>query len=186
MNDLIFLSAVFMAEQIRKKKISPVEIVDAHLAQIERLNPKLNAFVQVDAKRARQAAQDAEVAVMHEETLGPLHGVPVSVKSSLAVEGMLCESGTRLRAGIRARSGCAAGGAFAGRGRDCAGCNQLSGASDGVGNGQPALWPHQQPMGPGTHARRFERRRSGGDCRRHVRRRGGQRRWWLNSRARSL
>ncbi len=100
MNDLVFLSAVFMAEQIRKKKISPVEIVDAHLAQIEKLNPKLNAFVQVDAKRAQQAAQDAEVAVMHEETLGPLHGVPVSVKSSVAVEGMLCESGTRLRAGF--------------------------------------------------------------------------------------
>jgi amidase len=100
MNDLVFLSAVFMAEQIRKKKISPVEIVDAHLAQIEKLSPKLNAFVQVDAKRAQQAAQDAEVAVMHEETLGPLHGVPVSVKSSVAVEGMLCESGTRLRAGF--------------------------------------------------------------------------------------
>ena len=100
MNDLVFLSAVFMAEQIRKKKISPVEIVDAHLAQIEKLNPTLNALVQVDAMRAQQAAQDAEGAVMLEKTLGPLHGVPVSVKSSVAVEGMLCESGTRLRAGF--------------------------------------------------------------------------------------
>src|SRR5580698_5020440 len=100
MNELTFLPAVSMAEQIRKKRISPVEIVDAHLEQIERLNPKLNAFVQVDAERARQAAHDAEVAVVHEKTLGSLHGIPISIKSSLAVAGMLCESGTRLRAGF--------------------------------------------------------------------------------------
>jgi Asp-tRNA(Asn)/Glu-tRNA(Gln) amidotransferase A subunit family amidase len=100
MSELIFLSAVLMAEQVRKKKISPVELADAHLAQIERLNPKLNAFVHVDAERARRAAQDAEKAVMHEKTLGPLHGVPISIKNSVAVEGMLCESGTRLRAGF--------------------------------------------------------------------------------------
>lgn len=100
MNDVVFLPAVVMAEQVRKKKISPVELVDAHLRQIERLNPKLNAFVQVDTERARRAAQEAEIAVMHEKALGPLHGVPISIKSSLAVAGMLCESGTRLRAGF--------------------------------------------------------------------------------------
>ena len=100
MNDLVFLSAVLMAERIRKKRLSPVEIVDAHLGQIERLNPTLNAFVQVDAEGARQAAQDAEIAVMHGKTLGPLHGIPISIKSSMAVAGMLCESGTRLRAGF--------------------------------------------------------------------------------------
>jgi Asp-tRNA(Asn)/Glu-tRNA(Gln) amidotransferase A subunit family amidase len=100
MKELIFLPAVLMAEQVRKRRISPVELVDAHLAQIERVNPKLNAFVQVDAERARRTAQDAEKAVMHEKTLGPLHGVPISIKSSMAVERMLCESGTRLRAGF--------------------------------------------------------------------------------------
>src|SRR5580700_7929184 len=100
MNELTFLPAVLMAEQVRKRRISPVELVDAHLAQIERVNPKLNAFVQVDAERARRTAQDAEKAVMHEKTLGPLHGVPISIKSSMAVERMLCESGTRLRAGF--------------------------------------------------------------------------------------
>jgi len=100
MNELTFLPAVSMAEQIRKKKISPVELVEAHLAQIERLNPKLNAFVQVEAERARRAARDAEIAVMQEKTLGPLHGVPLSLKSSLEVAGMRCEAGTRLRAGL--------------------------------------------------------------------------------------
>jgi|HubBroStandDraft_6_1064221.scaffolds.fasta_scaffold00603_8 Asp-tRNA(Asn)/Glu-tRNA(Gln) amidotransferase A subunit family amidase len=100
MTDLTFISAVLMAEQIRKKKISPVELVEAHLAQIERLNPKLNAFVHVDAERARRAAQDAEIAAMEKKTLPPLHGVPVSIKSSISVTGLRCESGTRLRAGF--------------------------------------------------------------------------------------
>lgn len=100
MNKLMFLPAVTMAEQIRNKKISPVEVVEAHLAQIEKLNPQLNAFVQVDAERAKRAAHDAEIAVMNEKPLGPLHGVPVSIKSSVEVAGMRCEAGTRLRAGL--------------------------------------------------------------------------------------
>jgi Asp-tRNA(Asn)/Glu-tRNA(Gln) amidotransferase A subunit family amidase len=100
MIDLTFLPAVSMAEQIRKKQISPVEIVDAHLKQIEKLNPRLNAFVHVDAERAQQTALDAERAVMEKKMLAPLHGVPISIKSSLAVSGLRCESGTRLRAGF--------------------------------------------------------------------------------------
>jgi Asp-tRNA(Asn)/Glu-tRNA(Gln) amidotransferase A subunit family amidase len=99
MSELTFLPAVAMAEQIRRKKIPPVELVEAHLTQIEKLNPKLNAFVQLDADRARYAARNAEVEVMQKKKLGALHGVPLSVKSSIAVAGMRCESGTRLRVG---------------------------------------------------------------------------------------
>ena len=102
MNEILFLPAVVMVERIREKKISPVELVDAHLTQIEKLNPKVNAFVHVDANAARRAAQAAEAAVMQAKTrkaLGPLHGIPVSVKSSFEVSGMRCESGTRLRTG---------------------------------------------------------------------------------------
>jgi Asp-tRNA(Asn)/Glu-tRNA(Gln) amidotransferase A subunit family amidase len=103
MNDLTFLPAVSLATKIRHKEISPVELVDAHLAQIDRLNPELNAFVHVDVARARQAARDAASAVMNEAALGPLHGVPISIKSSFGVEGLRCEAGTRLRAGFVAR-----------------------------------------------------------------------------------
>jgi Asp-tRNA(Asn)/Glu-tRNA(Gln) amidotransferase A subunit family amidase len=99
MGDLTFLSAVAMAQKIREKKISPVELADAHLATIERLNPKLNAFVHVDPERVRREARDAESAVMSGKALGALHGVPISIKSSLEVAGLQCESGTRLRAG---------------------------------------------------------------------------------------
>jgi len=100
MSGLTFLAAVSMAEQIRKRKISPIELVDAHLKQIEKLNPTLNAFVHVDAERARRAARAAEAEVMPRKKLGPLHGVPISIKSSIGVAGLRCESGTRLRAGF--------------------------------------------------------------------------------------
>jgi len=99
MGDLTFLPAVVMAQQIREKKLSPVELAAAHLAKIERLNPKLNAFVHVDAERVRLEARTAEAAAMAGKSLGPLHGVPISIKSSLDVAGLRCESGTRLRAG---------------------------------------------------------------------------------------
>ena len=89
-----------MAEQIRQKKLSPVELVNAHLVRIEKLNPKLNAFVQVDAEGARRQARIAQEAVAGNENLGPLHGVPISIKSSIEVKGMRCEAGTKLRAGF--------------------------------------------------------------------------------------
>lgn len=104
MNDLTFLSAVEMARQIREKKISPVELADAYLAKIERLNPKLNAFVQIYPERVRNEARAAEAASMKGESLPPLHGVPISIKSSIDVAGMKCEAGTRLRAGHVASS----------------------------------------------------------------------------------
>src|SRR5256885_9627915 len=103
MSDMNFLAAVAMAEQIRRKTISPVELLETHLAQIEKLNPRLNAFVQIDAERARQAARDADTAVHRGDPLGPLHGVPISIKSSISVAGLRGESGTRLRAGMLAQ-----------------------------------------------------------------------------------
>jgi Asp-tRNA(Asn)/Glu-tRNA(Gln) amidotransferase A subunit family amidase len=99
MHDVTFSPAVVMAQLIREKKISPVELADAHLAKIEKLNPKLNAFVHVEPERVRRDARSAEAAVMSGKALHALHGVPLSIKSSLDVAGLRCESGTRLRAG---------------------------------------------------------------------------------------
>lgn len=100
MSDLTRLSASMMAQQVRAQKISPVELVDAHLARIERLNPQLNAFVSIDVEGAHRAGQEAEQAAVRGDELGPLHGVPVSIKSSIDVAGLHCEAGTRIRAGI--------------------------------------------------------------------------------------
>lgn len=99
MDSLTYRSAVEMARMIRDKKISPVELVQAHLDRIERLNPQLNAFVSVDSARALEAARKAEAAVMQGATVGPLHGVPVTIKSSIDVAGLRCETGSKLRAG---------------------------------------------------------------------------------------
>lgn len=99
MVSLTRLSARAMAQKVRTKEISPVELLEAHLQRIERLNPQLNAFVSLRAEPAREEARAAEAAVMRDHPLGPLHGVPVSLKSSIDVAGLRCETGTRLRAG---------------------------------------------------------------------------------------
>ena len=100
MDELTYQPAVAMAEQIRRREISPVELVEAHLSRIAKLNPQLNAFVQVDVEGARQQARAAEGAVNRGEKLGPLHGVPITIKSSIEVAGLRCEAGTKLRAGV--------------------------------------------------------------------------------------
>jgi Asp-tRNA(Asn)/Glu-tRNA(Gln) amidotransferase A subunit family amidase len=102
MNELTSLPAVVMAEMVRARKISPVELVAAHLQRISAVNPALNAFVELDSERAEREARTAEVAVMRGELVGPLCGVPVSIKSSIEVSGLRCEAGTKLRGGVTA------------------------------------------------------------------------------------
>ncbi|MDP9161204.1 MAG: amidase [Acidobacteriota bacterium] len=103
MSELTLLSAVTMAEKIRNKEISSVELVEAHLSEIEKLNPKLNAFVQLNAEGALEEARAAQDRLQRGEAIGPLHGVPISIKSAINVAGMRCEAGTMLRAGHVAR-----------------------------------------------------------------------------------
>lgn len=100
MPGLNFLSAVSMAERISRKQLSSIELLQSHLSRIKELNTKLNAFVQVDADGARRQAQHADEAVRNGEELGPLHGVPISIKGSIEVAGLRCESGSKLRQGL--------------------------------------------------------------------------------------
>jgi Asp-tRNA(Asn)/Glu-tRNA(Gln) amidotransferase A subunit family amidase len=99
MSELTSLSAVEIAEQVRRRQVSPVEVVEAHLARIDTVNPRINAFVDLDRERALREARAAEAALRAGGELGPLHGVPISIKSSIDVAGMRCEAGTKLRAG---------------------------------------------------------------------------------------
>ena len=80
-------TAVELASLIATKAVSPVEVLDAHLATIARVNPKLNAIVTLVADGALVLAQQAEAVVMRGEKLGSLHGLPVAIKdaSSTAV-----------------------------------------------------------------------------------------------------
>jgi aspartyl-tRNA(Asn)/glutamyl-tRNA(Gln) amidotransferase subunit A len=87
-HELVFVGAGTLARMIASKEISPVEVVRANLARIERAQPELNAFITVAAESALEQARLAEMAVMRSEPLGPLHGVPFSVKDNIATEGV--------------------------------------------------------------------------------------------------
>jgi Asp-tRNA(Asn)/Glu-tRNA(Gln) amidotransferase A subunit family amidase len=93
--ELCFTPATELAAAIRTKTLSPVEIIDAVLKRIEALNPHLNAFLAVDAEGARATARQAEAAVMRGETLGLLHGLPVSIKDLEPSLGLRCTYGSK-------------------------------------------------------------------------------------------
>jgi aspartyl-tRNA(Asn)/glutamyl-tRNA(Gln) amidotransferase subunit A len=96
--ELCFTSATELAQLIRRRVLSPVEITSAVLGRIERLNPRWGAYVAVHAERALGQARAAEQAVMAGEPLGPLHGVPVSIKDNLWTSGERTTYGSRLLA----------------------------------------------------------------------------------------
>jgi amidase len=90
------LPARELARLVREKQASPVDILDAHLAAIERANPAVNAIVTVGLEQAREAARAAEAAVTRGEALGPLHGVPVGIKDITPTAGIRTTWGSAL------------------------------------------------------------------------------------------
>ncbi|HEX5876235.1 MAG TPA: amidase [Pyrinomonadaceae bacterium] len=86
-----------MADLIRNRKVSPVEVVQAHLDQIARLNPRLNAIVTL-APDVLESARKAEDALMRGEAAGVLHGVPVTIKDTIETAGIRTTSGSAIRA----------------------------------------------------------------------------------------
>ena len=82
------LSAVEARRLIGNKALSPVELLESCLKRIEATNPQLNAIVAMDAEVAREAARNAERAVMHGEPLGLLHGLPTGIKDLQATAGL--------------------------------------------------------------------------------------------------
>src|SRR5450432_2276381 len=82
---------------IRSRVLSPVDLVDATLARITEHEPTLHAFVHLDADGARERARVAEAAVLRGDALGPLHGLPVTVKGNLDVAGWPSPAGSLLR-----------------------------------------------------------------------------------------
>jgi amidase len=86
--DLTFSTATELAAAIRTGRASAVEVLDAHLAAIERQNPSLNAIVTLDAESARDHARMADEALARNAPCGPLHGVPFTLKDAFATAGM--------------------------------------------------------------------------------------------------
>src|SRR5437879_7522372 len=93
---LTHLSAVELARLVRTKKASPVEVVEAHLAAIERINPAVNAFCTVAAEKALAWAREAERAVKKRAKLKSVHGVPVAIKDLTLTADILTTFGSTL------------------------------------------------------------------------------------------
>jgi len=93
-NDPVYYQdATRLAELIRNREISPVEVVKAHLDRIEAVDPQVNAIVTV-ADTAMEAAKAAEAAVLRGDPLGPLHGVPFTAKDSIDTANVLTQRGS--------------------------------------------------------------------------------------------
>src|SRR5437667_246960 len=95
-SSICFMSTVEMARQIRTRKLSAREALAAHLKQIERVNPKVNAIVTLVAELAAADAAKADEMQARKETLGPLHGLPVAHKDLLETRGIRTTFGSPL------------------------------------------------------------------------------------------
>jgi amidase len=95
-SDIVLASALQQLEMLRAGHLSIPELAEAHIRQIERLNPVLNAFADFDAVRVRSFADQLD---QQKFARGPLHGLPVTVKSSISTASYRCEIGSKLHQG---------------------------------------------------------------------------------------
>jgi amidase len=93
-DEIIFMSTTRLARMIREKKLSAVEAVQAYMARITAVNPKLNAVVQTCFDRALKEAKEADALASGGRFKGPLHGVPMTIKDSIDTEGVISTGGT--------------------------------------------------------------------------------------------
>ena len=93
-DDLCFKPATELSPLIRRKELSPVELIEAVLARIEACEPRINAFATLTAERAREAAQRAEAALMKDDAEGALFGLPVTIKDLTETAGIPTERGS--------------------------------------------------------------------------------------------
>ena len=96
MSEILFASAIQQLSMIASRKISPLELAEEHIQQIIAWNGKLNALVDFDAERVRAQARALEKSAKP----GPLHGLPITIKASIAVAGHRCETGSLLNEGL--------------------------------------------------------------------------------------
>src|ERR1700691_2577398 len=93
----IYSTIAEVTASIRSSRISATEVVESTLGRIAKCEPQLHCFAHLDAEGARTQARAAEIAVTRGDKLGPLHGVPVTIKSNIDVAGWPCTAGSLLR-----------------------------------------------------------------------------------------
>lgn len=93
MSNILYRSAFAVAADIKRGVLTSSEVLEFFLDRVERFNPGINAVVQLDAERARERAAAADRAARHGEDLGPLHGVPLTIKDAYLTEGIVSANG---------------------------------------------------------------------------------------------
>jgi len=93
-SDLTFMTATELARLIRNKQVSAREVMEAHLAQIERVNPRVNAIVTLLPERVLEAADDADRMLARGQAVGPLHGLPIAHKDLIRCMPTTCPTRT--------------------------------------------------------------------------------------------
>jgi aspartyl-tRNA(Asn)/glutamyl-tRNA(Gln) amidotransferase subunit A len=96
MTELHYTPATELARLIRERRLSPVELMSATIARAEALSPRLNAICTPTFEQVMAAAHEAEAAVMRGDTLGPLHGVPTTIKDLVLTKGVRSMAGSRI------------------------------------------------------------------------------------------
>ena len=97
-SELAFLSIEQAARLLRRREISPLDLVEASLARIERWNSSLYAFLTVLAESARRQAKTAEREIHRGRARGPLHGIPISLKDNFWTRGIRTTAGSKILA----------------------------------------------------------------------------------------
>jgi aspartyl-tRNA(Asn)/glutamyl-tRNA(Gln) amidotransferase subunit A len=92
--ELAFTPTYKLVDMIKSKKLSPVELMEVTLKRINAFNPKLNAFLTIAEEEAMQGAREAEKALHTRSNLGPLHGIPTSIKDLNSTKGMRTTRGS--------------------------------------------------------------------------------------------
>ena len=95
---LLKLTIAELASKIKGKEVSPVELTEAALAQADRLQPRLNAFITILHEQARRQAREQEAALMRGQYRGPLHGIPIGIKDNIATAGIRTTVGSKVLA----------------------------------------------------------------------------------------
>ena len=96
--DLPFLSVVELSRLLESQEVSPVELTEAYLDRVDKLNPKLNAYITVVPELAMEQARKAEAQIREGNYLGPLHGIPLAVKDQMCTKGIRTTNASTLLA----------------------------------------------------------------------------------------
>ena len=96
--DLLNLTIADVAEKIRTREVSPVEVIEAALEKAERLQPTLNSFITILHQQARDQAREQEAALARGQYRGPLQGIPMGIKDNLATAGIRTTLGSKVLA----------------------------------------------------------------------------------------